>query len=661
METKIARPVGSNHRAPRATINKPVAIKRPQTWERPNLIRRTPTKTPAPRAAPIATRATETSTTTGSRLPVPGSSRRPTSSAPIYSRPGPSPRPGRNFSRLQGVSGYGNGAAPIGARPNLRGRAVREVGFENWPTRHESVFAQPLRARSRPARIPSAIQEEDEDAESDVLPVVPPPKLNELRTRLQGENARRSPAKVVRARAAPVRSQAASLVGATESVKPARHSWPKTRPRPAVLPSSPLRHSIGHAPENNHWRTYMEMHAHFERAPTRLIPKSKGAAFDSGENMSPWSKGTTLEAIRRRAGLGTKFPVPMNALAEWRVFSGPFVDAPVLIGGRREERGVERERARRLAEARRGEVVPVPVPVPLEGEKAERKKRWQKFSDFLARKMSLKAKGAAPSPSSTPSSPATSSPRTPTTSPSLVDGTLSSNSTPARAPAVPAQVHFAAPVVISGPPYSPPRKSTAEKKQPISLPKSALKRASPPHCSTPQEEHIARAIASASASASVPRPRQIRYSPPIAEEAEEDEDDKPSPLPSLSDADLFPSPHVTSERWTRPREPQHEAIADAVAEETAAADWSGALKKAERVEYVGKGKGRMVDVKRPRPARYHGQWKVAQGLFGGDAGEGGARRDTLVVGEGRGPGAAWPLADGEGSKRPVVAISELRR
>lgn len=656
METKIARPVGSNHRAPRATINKPVAIKRPQTWERPNLIRRTPTKAPAPRAAPIATCATETSTTTGSRLPVSGSSRRPTSSAPIYSRPGPSPRPGRNFSRLQGVSGYGNGAAPIGARPNLRGRAVREVGFENWPTRHESVFAQPLRARGRPARIPSAIQEEDEDAESDVLPVVPPPKLNELRTRLQGENARRSPAKVVRARAAPVRSQAASLVGATESVKPARHSWPKTRPRPAVLPSSPLRHSIGHAPENNPWRTYMDMHAHFERAPTRLIPKSLGAAFDSGENMSPWSKGTTMEAIRRRANVGTKFPVPMNALAEWRVFSGPFVDAPVLIGGRREERGVEREKLRRLAEARRGEVVPGPALV--EGEKEGRKKRWQKFSDSLARKISLKATGAALSSSpSTPSPPATASPRTPTTPPSLVDGTLSSNSSPARAPTVPAQVHFAAPVVISGPPYSILRKATAEnKKQPISPPKAALKRTSPP-----QKEHFALARAIASSSASALPLRQLRYSPPIAAAEEAEAEEEPSPLPSLSDTDLFPSPLLTSERWARPGEPQHGAVADAVAEETAAADWSGALKKAERVQYVDKGKGRMVDVKRPRPARYHGKWKVAQGPVGGAAGEGGARRDTLVVGEGRGPGAAWPLADGEGSKRPVVAISELRR
>jgi hypothetical protein len=399
----------------------------------------------------------------------------------------------------------------------------------------------------------------------------------------------------------------------------------------------------------------MDMHAHFERAPTRLIPKSLGAAFDSGENMSPWSKGTAMKDIRRRAGLGTKFPVPMNALEERRVFSGPFVDAPVLIGGRREERGVERERVRRLAEARRGEVVPVPA--PLEGEKEERKKAWQKFSDLLARKMSLKAKEAAPSSSSTPS-PATASPRTPTSPLSLVDGTLSSNSSPARAPAVPAQVHFAAPVVISGPPYSPLRKATAEnKKQPISPPKPVLKRTSPP-CSTPEEEHIVRAIASSSASA-LPL-RQVRYSPPIAEVVEQEEEEEPSPVPSL-DADVFPSPLVTSERWARPGELQHEAVADAVAEETAAADWSGALKKADRVQYVGKGKGRMVDVKRPRPARYHGKWKVAQGPVGGAAGEGGARRDTLVVGEGRGPGAAWPLADGEGSKRPVVAISELRR
>jgi hypothetical protein len=213
-------------------------------------------------------------------------------------------------------------------------------------------------------------------------------------------------------------------------------------------------------------------------------------------------------------------------------------------------------------------------------------------------------------------------------------------------------------VVISGPPYSPLRKATAEnKKQPISPPKPVLKRTSPP-CSTPEEEHIVRAIASSSASA-LPL-RQVRYSPPIAEVVEQEEEEEPSPVPSL-DADVFPSPLVTSERWARPGELQHEAVADAVAEETAAADWSGALKKADRVQYVGKGKGRMVDVKRPRPARYHGKWKVAQGPVGGAAGEGGARRDTLVVGEGRGPGAAWPLADGEGSKRPVVAISELRR
>lgn len=190
MENKTARPVGSHNRATKANTNQPVAAaaERPKPWERSLY----------PRAAPIGTRPKDTQTTTGSNFPAPGLSRRPTSSAPVHSRPGPASRPAHNPSRLQGVSGTG-GAAPFAARPSMRGRAVQDVGFENWAFRHESIMAHPVRApRGRPSRIPSAILEEDE--ESDVLPALPSPsplpETSEMKMRWQGDRARRSPAVV---------------------------------------------------------------------------------------------------------------------------------------------------------------------------------------------------------------------------------------------------------------------------------------------------------------------------------------------------------------------------------------------------------------------------------------------------------------------------------
>jgi len=497
-----------------------------------------------------------------------------------------------------------------------------------------------------------------------VLPALPLHVSSEMQVRVQGETARRSPGLVVHAGAAPVRSEVASLVAATESVqpvKPARHSWPKTRPcpHPAVLPSTPLRHNVGHTAENP--RTYMDMHARYERAPTRLIPKSRGAALDFGDNCSPWSPGTTMRDVRRRAALGLRVPLPGNEVeirlrGRERVFRGEFVDEPVWIGRGREMRrpvGVEERESEKVEVEAGGSEA---VPSPLEGAKGERKKGWQRVSAFLARRMGRKEKGAAPS-----SSPETPSPATP---PSLVYGGPSSTPSPARAPATPPQVHFAAPVVISGPPYSTPRTPAVERTS-TSPPKTALKRTSPQPCSPlqPQKEEqqhpvapvLARAIASASA---FPLP-------PIADEEEEDEDE-PSPLPDVDDADVFPSPLAASQRWAQPRpqpsrESLHEAVADAVAEEIAEADWSGALlKRAESVKYVGKGKGRVVDV-RGRPSRYHGRRVVAEASSSGSGGEGDgkARRDTIVVGGGKVPGA-WPVGDGEESRGPVVAISGLR-
>ncbi|GAB7334742.1 hypothetical protein MBLNU13_g06674t1 [Cladosporium sp. NU13] len=597
MENKTARPVGSHNKATRANINQPVAVaKQPKPWERSLY----------PRAAPI------------------------------HSRPGPA----RNSSTLQGVSGTG-GATPFAAPPSMRGRAVRDVGFENWAFRNESIMAHPVRApRGRPSRIPIAILEEDEDEESDVLPALPSPSLvpktSELPLRWQGDRARRAPAVVRPGAHTPIRSHAASLVAATESATPAaRHSWPKRASRPAVLmPSSPLRHSIGHAPENP--RTYLDMHARYTRPSTRRWAQAGGPALDLGENFSPCSAGTTVKDIRRRAGLGLKAPLPGNAVLERRAFEGPFVDAPSVIGEGREMRGVEREE-----EVGGSEVVPLPAPLE------ERKKGWQRVSAFLARKMSRKEKRAAPSSASSD----TPSQRTPTTPPALVYGGSSSDASPAaRAPGTPPQVRFATPVVISEPPDSTPRMAITEKKkkkQPVSPPKTALKWPSPP-CSKPQKEHFARAITAASALA----PRRGHPSPPISENGEEEEEEDQSPLSDVDDADLFPSPLLADERWARPEEPQHEAVADALAEETAAADWAGALKQAERVQYVGKGKGRVVDVK-ARPARYHGRRVGAEEAPVADE-----RRDTLV-GE-RVPGA-WPLDEVSESKRPVIAISGLHR
>ena len=423
MEYKTARPVGSHHRATRANTNQPVAAaKQPKPWERSLY----------PRAAPIVSRPMGTPTTSGSNIPAPGPSRRPTSSAPNHSRP----RPARSSSNLQGVSGTG-GATPFAPRPSMRGRAVRHVSFEDWAFRNESIMAHPVRAplRGRPSRIPSAILEvDDEDEESDVLPALPEPSLASKTSEMQ--TARRPPAVLHPGARAPVRSHAASLVAATESAPPAaRHSWPTRAPRrPAALPPSLLRHSIGHVPENGAPRTYLDMHARYTRPSTRRWAQAGGPDLDLGENFSPCSAGTAVKDIRRRAGLGLKAPLPGNAMLERRAFGGPFVDAPTIIGERREMRGVERERERVKREARGSEVVPVPAPLEGEKEEEERKTAWQRVSAFLARKMMRKEKGAA-SPSSSPSaSPTTSSPRTPSTPPSLAYGTSSSSPSPARAP-----------------------------------------------------------------------------------------------------------------------------------------------------------------------------------------------------------------------------------
>ena len=121
-----------------------------------------PHNRPNARAAPIATRPMATHTN-GSNIAAPRPSRLPASPATLRSRPGQASRQDEPARRLQqACNTAAAAAAPIAARPNMRGRAVQEVGFDNWAIRHESIAALPALPRARPSRVPSVIREEDD-------------------------------------------------------------------------------------------------------------------------------------------------------------------------------------------------------------------------------------------------------------------------------------------------------------------------------------------------------------------------------------------------------------------------------------------------------------------------------------------------------------------
>jgi hypothetical protein len=215
----------------------------------------------------------------------------------------------------------------------------------------------------------------------------------------------------------------------------------------------------------------------------------------------------------------------------------------------------------------------------------------------------------------------------------------------------------------------PPLRSSNQACQQVSLPVSSLSLVRqghagmrPAHAATPIVFHRQDNAS----------PRRPTSSPAVFVEDEEEEEEDSSPFDEVDDADLFPSPLVTSKRWARPQTELHEAVADAIAEEEAAANWSGSLEQTERVQYVDKGKAKVVDVCEKKPSRYRGSpATVAERPVSGSGAPGGemTRRDTLDEDKGKGRvggdvkrvSSPWPLADGSGSRGPVVAISGLRR
>lgn len=128
-----------------------------------------------------------------------------------------------------------------------------------------------------------------------------------------------------------VHSQAGKLTVATttthreDSVAPiSRYSRP-THLRAYSTPAVPSRPVV----REQRSRTYLDMHPQYEHAPAYRPPPQQ---VDWGSNFSPDSPGYTLQQIRqRRSTLSVGFPRPQNALAEHRVFAGPFVDTPSRI------------------------------------------------------------------------------------------------------------------------------------------------------------------------------------------------------------------------------------------------------------------------------------------------------------------------------------------
>lgn len=687
-----------------AHVTRPVANLRLQTHERratgiPSLAR------PRPGAAPIRARPVE-----GSPLPGPAAAKStqqlPTSSPANRSQPNVGPQSSertralRNFSRPQAAAAATTFAT---RQPATAPQRVREVGFENWARRHESISALPQPARgsdyaragivrSFRGRVPS-VRERDEELLSPR-----PSGVFSLETvsEDQEEDARWQDAsrRPLRARAPAVRSQAASIACATESSAPSARAVVATRPpsrrmhSQQQLPSSRLRPAAPGAAENP--LTYLEMQPRYSRAPTRLAPSSHappGADAAWGENYSRWSRGTTVRDIQRRKDLTTKFPLPGNmgaggsaGYSRQRVFSGDgFVDAPGLLGrpgfGQRgtlmdriDELKAQGLRGRVLGEIDEddeGAAAAASVPESREGDVAATEKgkgKWRRISGFFARKFGRKGKETLSLEMQT------FSPRVAGGTPSLVHG---SSSDEVLSPATPAPIEAEQPVVVVRPPVYQEEHPMPVPRAPSPLPlperqaricDASTKASSVSLDSSSELEDTAQEAAAAAAATSLALRREydelIGHLPEVVEEEEEEGED--SPLQAF-DFDLFPSAHASSERWSSAAEmaarndARLEAVADAIAEEETAANWAGTQQLVAREQSVSKGKARVVDVPGVR-SRYAGKRGVVGQKAGEGAAEGRERRDTVGGEEEKSVGAG----NGSGNRRPVVAISGLR-
>lgn len=669
--TSIPRPMTSARRvaAPtpaRAHITRPVATPRPQTQERkntggPSLVR------PGVGAATSSTRLTKAhnhpGVTAPTQLPPSGPANRSRQTPVQQSGEKPTP-PSRNFSRP--------GAAPLATRrqPAIAAQRVHQVGFENWALRHESVAALPQPARgsdyaragivrSFKGRVPSVEEQWPSQRLSggESLTTVSEDQTAVVRW----QDASKRPERI---RGAAIRSQAASLVAptATESVTPSVAVM-KVRPlhpgqrlaQYQLLPASPVRPSLPAAVES----TYLEMQPRYSRAPTRLPPTKRGPDMGEswGENFSRFSSGTTARDIERRRGLTTKFPLPGNAVANAgrereRHFTGEaFVDAPVVVGeGRRTGTLIERinelkeQGLRERIDGVRGQSAAACAPGIGEGdvvtaESGKGKGKWRRIPGFFARKLGWKGTEAS-SPSVQ-----TASPQAAGSTPLLVRG---SSSDEALSPVTPRPVEAEQPVAVVESPvdlgeiFEPASRASS----PILRPyvQAPLRGASTiASHETAESESVLVEIEDPAATARALRREydELMSASPREEAAVEDaETASSSPLQGM-DLDLFPSPLASSDRWAPAElgrdsafydavaeaiaeeeaevdwsvgvEDVHEAVAKAVVEEEAAERWSeGSVTGVQRVESVGKGKARVVDVPRVR-SRYA---SVRRGVVG---------------------------------------------
>lgn len=719
-KTGIPRPPTTTRRADAPTpmtgaqINRPVAHARPQTRERsttgiPSLAR------PHPGAAPIQAGPAYRSNLPGTGSAAVRSTQQPrTSGPPIRSQQKPALQSSEKTAALRNFSRPQAAAAPTTLATRQTATApqrAREVGFETWARRHESISALPQPARgsdyaragivrSFRGRVPSVRGREEEllsprPSGAFTLDTVSEEGQGEAEVvRWHDAAASRTP---MRVKAPAVRSQAASLIAPSESSVPSARAVVATRlPSQRMhsqqqLPSSPFRPSPLGAAENP--LTYLEMQPRYSRAPTRLAPSSHappGADDAWGENYSRWSRGTTVRDIQRRKDLTTKFPLPGNlgagvgsaGYSRQRVFAGDgFVDAPGLLGGRGfGQRGTLMERIDELkAQGLRGRVIgevdegeevvegaaSASPPESSGGDDAateEGKGKWRRFSGFVARKFGRKGKEVSSSETQTPS------PQVAGSTPTLVQGPSSDEM---LSPVTPAPMQAEQPVLVVSPPVYHGERFTPVPRAPSPLLEpegqaricdASTKASSVSNESEPELQAIEDAAQEAAVAAATSLALRREYDELMGHlpEVVEEEEGEDSPLQGF-DFDLLASALASSERWSSAAEmaardeARHEAVADAIAEEEAAANWAGAQALVAQEQSVSKGKARVVDVPGVR-SRYAGKRGVVGLRAGEGTVEGRERRDTVGGEEGKGLVAGH----GSGDQRPVVAISGLR-
>jgi hypothetical protein len=474
-----------------------------------------------------------------------------------------------------------------------------------------------------------------------------------------------------------IQSQAGRLTAAStttrreDGVAPVSRYNRTTRQRMHSMPSVP---SFGVASEQQP-RTYLDMHCQYERAPTY---RPQAPQVEWGSNYSPDSTGYTLQQIRqRRSTLSVGFPQPQNAIAEQRVFAGPFVDAPSRITASSDNIG--RKATREALEVKPEAKVMTEVE---EGHKTPGK--WRKVSGLF--KLGKKGKNTSPDQVSPKTTPPTSNSTT-----SLPESHPKSALKPPPRPATPfatraegsrrrspppplpmsppyrqrpaAQVRFTAQSVQHSP-VSPLSEADAHQGTEGLSPVSPLSEDSPPSNPRRQRYNLRapplvpgsiqareELMACLNAAAALPRYHRGQASASCRGPAEDVADSEGKfvkeglTLEKLdTDHDLFPSPLVVQKRWQRsspPLSPTERLHAGQYPPEELVGDnahWGNA----QEVRVVHKGKGRLVNSRqnsksqqppeRSRPVLLEAPEPAPKAEVSADEGDEKERRDTTFAG-----------------------------